>query len=57
MSLPTMDYHAWIKELKNVALATGYTVKGTNTNWEVFKDYYIDGYTPAEALLEDMSYA
>lgn len=58
MKLPTIDYYEWVQELKRVAIVEGFTQKGVaNTDWEAFKDYYIDGYTPAEAILEDLSNA
>jgi hypothetical protein len=58
-TLNGMDYYAWVQELKKVAVKRfGFTEHGVkHTDWDAFKDYFIDGYSPKDALTEDSSCA
>ena len=55
----TMTYEEWIEALKTVATNKfDFTEKGiSQTDWNAFRDYYNDGYSPEGALLEDFSNA
>ena len=53
------DFNEWISELKEILVrAYNFSIEqaekyGANENWT---DYYDDGYTPREAVLEDSEY-
>ena len=46
----------WIEELKRVAAEKfEYTQHGINhTDWWIFEPYFLDGYSPEEAMREDL---
>ena len=51
-------FQEWLDELDAYAAQLGWPeniVKQTGS--DCWRDYYMDGYTPAEAWAEDMSYA
>lgn len=58
MKIQKLNWEEWEAELKRVAMAAGWTENGVkSTDWSAYRSYFDDGYSPAEALLEDMSYA
>lgn len=54
----TYDFKSWCKELDKIAVISGmpdnYTGVTGNESW---LDYFTGDYSPAEAFVEDMSYA
>lgn len=59
MRQQSLTFEEWIENLKQVALSQyDFTDKGIATiDWPAYRNYYDDGYTPEEAMAEDMSYA
>lgn len=47
----------WIKKFNKVGKRYGYNVGPGPLDFDDWIDYYDDGYTPLEAIKEDMSYA
>jgi hypothetical protein len=47
----------WLEELKKIATCCGYNVKSVNVDWNVFRLSYDDNMTPADAMLNEFSYA
>jgi hypothetical protein len=54
-----MTFETWFKELKQIAVAQhGFLAETTDTFYEPsFKVYFDEGFSPAEAMAEDMSCA
>jgi len=53
-----VSWESWIEEFKRVAKCSNFTNAGmNNTDWSAFRQSYDEDMTPAEAMLEDMSYA
>lgn len=51
-------FQQWLGFLDGAALTVRFKWRyGTMTGDEFWIDYYNDGYTPMEALIEDLSYA
>lgn len=51
-----VTWEKWLEELVRVATCANYG-DISDTNWEVFRPNYDEDMTPAEAMLEDLSYA
>ena len=55
-----ITWEVWLEELKRVGKCAGFidvNADEHNTYWEEFRMSYDADMTPAEAMLEDMSYA
>lgn len=50
-----MDFETWKAELKRLAVSEhGYDEECFNTfDWDSWKEYYDDGFTPKDALMEE----
>lgn len=53
-----LDFDVWFAELKRIAGGRyGFTAAGlANFDAEAWKEYFTEGYSPADALAENMSY-
>lgn len=51
------QYQEWLKELKEIAVREFQYVSENDIDAEAYRDYYDEGYSPKEALLEDWTYA
>lgn len=51
-----VTWEKWLEELVKVATCAGYGDL-SDTDWSTFRMYYDNDLTPAEAMLNDMSYA
>jgi hypothetical protein len=50
------DFNAWFQELLKLAAANDWPVEDSGGDRVAWALYYEDGYTPLDALMEDMSY-
>lgn len=52
-----ISFEQWLSGLDHAALTYGFTRRlVADTGAESWRDYYEDGMTPTQALLEDLSY-
>lgn len=59
MTNQTVTFEIWFAELKKVAIEQYQFSEGCRDSFDAdaFREYFDDGYSPAEAIEEDLSYA